>query len=361
MNPYGRFFVVSNAVSAALVLTLVSVVSGPAFAAYKSAGFQAEYAPFAAAAAALGVTIVVWLALTDAVLPFFFRYTPIRRMILGKHYMEGTWVQAEKHSGTPRMAVIEIQPAGKSFHFSGYAVDENLEVQSNVVMEFSKFDWPFMTYKFRNSLADNAEEGREGVGEIHLEANRHAPRSYNGFVQTVNSLGRVKIEGVRLMKGREIRDLRSLEFRADVIDKYWGLFFERGDRKARMKSKGVGSFNSRPAAETPAPVKPAVEAVRPEPTLSNEQFMQAARKSAEQPAVTTKATNIVAENLEEERRVSEKTPEEFGPVVPRRRATDWAKSEEVLEFTDLDDFLEEPEEVKSSEPLKVSGTSILQK
>ncbi len=325
VNPYSRFLVVSNAASAAIVLTLVGFISGPAFNAYSTAGFEAEYAPFVAAGAALVTSIVVWLALTDAILPFFFRYTPIRKLILGKHYMEGTWIQAEKHEGSPRMAVIEIQPAGKSFHFTGYAVDENLEVQSNAVMEFSKFDWPFMTYKFRNSLADTADDGREGVGEIHFEANRHAPRSYNGFVQTVNSLGRTKIEGVRLNKGREIRDLRSLEYRADVIDKYWGLFFERGNRKSRMRNKAVGTFDNTPFVDTAPPAK----------TIVTNEYVQ---QSSFQKSVDTPATK----DVREERRVSQNSSKEHGPVVPRRRVSDWNKSEEKLEFTDLDDFLDEP-------------------
>lgn len=345
VNPYGRFLVVSNAISAALVLTLVSLVSGPAFAAYKAAQFQADFAPFAAAGAALGVTIVVWLALTDAVLPFFFRYTSIRRVILGKHYMEGTWIQAEKHEGAPRMAVIEIQPAGVSFRFSGYAVDENLDVQSNVVMEFSKFDWPFMTYKFRNSLADNADQGREGVGEIHFEANRHAPRSYNGFVQTVNSLGRVKIEGVRLMKGREIKDLRSLEYRAEVIDKYWGLFFERGDRKARMRGKAIGGFNSANTVDI-APQAEARVSAAPAPATAR----------------AAQAPNMFREsNLEQERRVSSEAPDDFGPVVPRRRASDWTKADEVVEFEDLEDLLEDPVENSTGSTMEISGKAILGK
>ncbi|ACT59865.1 hypothetical protein [Hirschia baltica] len=347
MNPYCRFLVVSNAVSAAIVLALVCFVFGPATAAYSVAGFEADYAPFLAAGAALLVTIVVWLALTDAVLPFFFRYTPIRKLVLGKHYMEGTWIQAEKHNGMPRMAVIEIQPAGKSFRFSGYAVDENLEVQSNVIMEFSSFSWPFMTYKFRNSLADTSEEGREGVGELHFEANRHAPRSYNGFVQTVNSLGRVKIEGVRLMKGREIRDLRSLEYRADIIDKYWGLFFERGNRVTRMKRKGVGHFG--------AHTSPVSENVVDPPKFNSKLESSDYIKENEPVAPNVRAdverhvANLASENVEN------------SPIVPRRRASDWSKSDEALEFTDLDDFLDDPDLVKGAGSMELSGSTILRK
>lgn len=340
MNPYGRFNVVSNAVSAAIVLSLASFSALPLIEAYKSVALQSEWAPAAAGGAALAVTIVVWLALTEAVLPFFFRYTPVRRLILGKHYMEGTWIQAEKLGGAPRMAVIEIQPAGASFRFSGYAVDDKLDVLSNVALEFSKFDWPFMTYKFRNTLADTAEDGREGVGEIHFEANRHAPRSYNGFVQTVNKLGRVKIEGVRLTKGKEIRDLRSLERRADVIDRYWGLFFERGDRRSRLERRNgeatkVETRVAPVAVSQPAPAMSAPAPAAAAPVAPRKPAVESPRAPLE-PAGDPNHIFVDAA----ERRDPGSTQDPEATVIPRRRATDWSheESEADLPIAPGDEF-----------------------
>jgi hypothetical protein len=322
-----------------------------------------------AAGAALGATIIVWLSLVTAVLPFFFRYTPIRRLILGKHYMEGTWIQAEKHKDTPRMAVVEIQPAGSSFRFSGYAVDENLEVQANVALEFSKFDWPFMTYKFRNTFAETNDEGREGVGEIHFEANRQAPRTYNGFVQTVSREGRVKIEGVRLTLGKEIRSLRSIERRADVIDKYWGLFFERGTRAQRLKQRtgprfrgdatleaqvGVDAQSQPVSTQAPVHQEVRIDAYEPRPTFKDAEPQTTTIEVAPTTAASTTPDGPA------ERRTSYTTSAKLDAdgILMRRRSSDWDKEqatsgkvESNVDFDVLDDVL------KSDADKKAAGAS----
>jgi len=342
VNPYGRFAVVSNAVSAGVVLSLMGVSAQPVLKVFNSAEIQTQTTSFMAGAAALLVAIVVWLSLSHAILPFFFRYTLIRRLILGRHYMEGTWIQAEKSPDAPRMAIIEIQPKGMSFRFSGYAVDDTLEVQSNVALEFSHFDWPFMTYKFRNTLAETSDDSREGVGEIHFESNRQTPRSYNGFVQIVNRAGRTKIEGVRLRKSREIKELRSLEGRAEVIDHYWGLFFKRGDRSSRqaLRQKGSGVGESEQSRESEPvislnesqadtaderSVKPLAETFAP---LKAELMQETALRQAAEAGTSSE------DGLATERR-TQSVAHVDGPVVPRRRAEDWKSSSNLDMEVDL--------------------------
>ena len=125
------------------------------------------------------------------------------------------------------MAVVDIQPNGKSFIFSGYALNKNLETEANTLIELSKFEWPFMTYKYRNSLSDGSDGHREGIGELQFEMNRESARRYNGFLQYVKAEERVRIEGAKLVKNTEVKQLRTLEGRHDVFEKYWTLFFDR--------------------------------------------------------------------------------------------------------------------------------------
>ncbi len=65
------------------MLALMATVAKPIMSADETANFESALAPIAAIALGLGVVVVAWVALTDAVSPFFFRYTPIRRLILG--------------------------------------------------------------------------------------------------------------------------------------------------------------------------------------------------------------------------------------------------------------------------------------
>lgn len=222
---------------------------------------------------AVMVLVVFWLALTEVIFPVLFRITAVRKAILGKYFIEGTWLQAERGDGEKRMSVIDIQPSGKRFIFSGYTLNEDLEIEANTLIEFSKFEWPFMTYKYRNSLSDGADGLRDGVGEIQLEMNRESARRYNGFFQYVKSSERMKIEGAKLTSNREVKNLRTLEGRQQVFEKYWKLFFQRA-----MKPL-AGSY----------PVR------------------------AEGSSAAT--------------------------VVPRRRATDWARIPEASSKVDIDDLM----------------------
>ncbi len=232
MNPYSRFGLVSNTVSAAAILTVLAVI-GPQVTSTIQASTQAgSPAMWGALGGVVTVMVVFWLAMTEAIFPTLFRLNSVRRMILGKYYFEGTWLQSEKGDAHKRLSVIDIQPDGKGFIFSGYSLNEQLEIESNTLIEFSRLDWPFMTYKYRNSLSDGADGQREGVGEIQFEMNRASARRYNGYAQYVRHQERLRIEGSKLTSNREVKNLRTLEGRQRVFQKYWKLFFNAGVRKS---------------------------------------------------------------------------------------------------------------------------------
>jgi hypothetical protein len=225
MNPYQRFSLISNFVSAALIIAGLALFGSPVMSAVIDTAGGSGPAMWASLGGMLGILVVFWIAMTEAIFPVLFRFDTIRKLILGRYYMEGTWLQAEKGDGVRRMAVIDIQPSGNRFIFTGYALNEDLEIESNTRIEFSRFDWPFMVYKYRNSLSDGGDGLREGVGEIQFEMNRSAALRFNGFLQFVRNQQRLNIEGVKLTKGRDVKRLRSLEGRRAIMEKYWALFF----------------------------------------------------------------------------------------------------------------------------------------
>jgi hypothetical protein len=314
MNPYARFGLVSNTVSAAIVVGTLAL-AGPALFSAISAAASTPALIWASLGAAVTVLVVFWLALTETIFPSLFRLNSVRRMVLGKYYIEGTWLQAEKGDGVARMAVIDIQPSGKSFIFSGYALNQDLEIESNALIEFSKFEWPFMTYKYRNTLSDGADGQREGVGEIQFEMNREAARRYNGYVQHVKNAVRLKIEGTKLRKGSEVRKLRSLEGREEVFGKYWDLFFNRGLRRA---SGTAPAINNTVMTSTPATVAAPVTA-----------------RSDRRARVDAQRAELGAE-LADTR------------IIPRRRASDWRGDEEPSQTA------ASPLQTPASEPIKTA-------
>lgn len=234
-NPYSRFAAVANTVAAVSAAAIIAALTLTLTDAVKAA-LPADGPALMMGLGALIVAMVAfWFAMTEAIIPMFFRITPIRRLVLSKYYIEGTWIQAERSEQGRRIAVIDIQPAGRKFIFSGYAVNDHLEIETNTLIEFSRFDWPFMTYKYRNSLSDGSDGQRDGVGEIQFEMNREAPLGYNGFIQFVKSPARTRIEGAKLTSNKEVRSLRRLEGRQKVFEKYWKLYFMKSASSLRAQ------------------------------------------------------------------------------------------------------------------------------
>lgn len=296
MNPYSRFGLVSNTVSAAAILTVLALV-GPQMLTTLETVFGADAGTMVTAVGGSVVVMVVfWLAMTEAIFPVLFRFNSVRRVVLGKYYFEGTWLQSEKGTDHERLSVIDIQPNGKGFIFSGYSLNKDLEIESNTLIEFSKMEWPFMTYKHRNSLSDGVDGKRDGVGELQFEMNRAASRRYNGFVQFVRSADRVRVEGAKMTSNKEVKSLRSLQGRRKVFSEYWDLFFN--------------SSVATPVAE-------------PEPTIVRDVIIETRKPETPVEDVLGRMEETAARV---ERRKNDHRRSGSDAIVPRRRASDWVRS-----------------------------------
>jgi len=304
MNPYSRFNKVSNLLAAGVIVALVLAFGLPGFERISTMA-NGETGPtlMATIGAGLALLVVGWLALTGTIFPILFRVTSLRRLILGKYYIEGTWLQAERGANERRMSVIDIQPDGYRFIFSGYALNEELEIEANTLIEFSRFEWPFMVYKYRNSLSDGSDGKREGVGEIQLEMNQASARRYNGFLQYVRSSERLKIEGAKLTSQAEVRSLRRLDGRQRVFEKYWKLFFHRA-----MRPSSVYTYPVRDEAYAMATAQREQQATTEQVELQSTEPRRAPQRDRRDPNRRPAAS-------------------EGQTVVPRRRATDWSSSD----------------------------------
>ncbi len=311
MNPYSRFGLVSNTVSAAAILTVLAAI-GPQMLTTIETMFGADAGTMVTAVGgAVVVMVVFWLAMTEAIFPVLFRFNSVRKLILGKYYFEGTWLQSEKGPDHERLSVIDIQPSGKGFIFSGYSLNKDLEIESNTLIEFSKMEWPFMTYKHRNSLSDGMDGQRDGVGELQFEMNRAASRRYNGFVQFVRSADRIRVEGAKMTSNQEVKSLRTLEGRQKVFSKYWSLFF----------NNAVTEIVARPEPVIERDVR--IETRQPEAVVERDVIIET--ETVAEPVKT------VLERMEEtaarvERRKTSSRERRSDGVVPRRRSSDWVKS-----------------------------------
>ena len=296
MTPYSRFRLISNMATAALLAgTLCAawpVGSALLVTALGTAGpvYQASVAGIAAALVLVSLMVSGW------VFPALFSLGAVRKLVLGKHYVEGTWMMAERGpSGSERLTVLHVRPAGEGFGLSGYCLNQESEIESNRMIEYSKLDGPVLTYAYRSLMPDGAGNQSRGLSELMFEMRRGAPKAFSGHGEPVGGR-RFPVEGVKLTKGSERRRLRKLEQRADVAEKYWGLFFGA-----------------------------AAEAVEDFPAVS--------RQDIRRPVIVTAARAEPAATPFVDRRSQDSAPADDGPVITRRRASDW-RSEDTTPTAD---------------------------
>lgn len=280
MTPYSRFRLVSNFLAAAVVaggLCALWPVASDMIAA-ATGGLTIAYWGGVSLAALL--TVCVSLLMTEALFPALFHWSVLRKMVLGRDYIEGTWLQAERGpAGSERLTVLHVRPAGFGYDLSGYSLNQENEIESNRMVAWTKLDGPVLNYAYRMLMPDAGGNQNQFFSELMFEQRRGAPKALAGYGAPAGGTRRFQIEGVKLTKWSERRRLRKLEQRGEVVAKYWDLFF------------GVVAD---------AEASPAIPAVhRPVVVVAD-----------------TPRTPFI------ERRNPDNLPGD-GPVVARRRASDW--------------------------------------
>lgn len=252
MDPYKRFRLISNSLAVALVtlgVGLTTFAGGPAERLAGSLFGAAADGPLASPLTAvlmISLVVLVWLALSQYVLPRLFGFDVIRRLILGRYYFEGTWIKGVRLSDDRKaLAILDIQPLEDGFCASGRFINERGEVTSNFRAEYQELAWPVIKLKHVHNRADQDNGARDGVAELMFEANRERAQRFDGcFIE--GALEGALLEGSRL-DDREARRLRTPGERAAVLSDYWTTFFTNEVHLNRKPSRALTP--SRPAAK----------------------------------------------------------------------------------------------------------------
>ncbi|MDX1294468.1 MAG: hypothetical protein R3265_16750 [Hyphomonas sp.] len=227
MNPYERFRTVSGLLAASLVLAGI-VAFGPVVRhlLFTAAGDNAA-AQWGMLSGATLILLVMWSVLAGVILPGVLKTGMLRRLVLGRAYVEGSWIQAERGGPNgPRIAIVSLKPARNGVLLSSSTLTRMGEIESGLQAEFHQLTWPRLDFKFRETLPSDSGRQAEGFGEIQFDLTGGAPRRYSGCLQLGGTDKRIKTEAIKLTSWKERRQLRSLDGRRDVLSKYWSAFFE---------------------------------------------------------------------------------------------------------------------------------------
>ncbi|MFN7180790.1 hypothetical protein [Hyphomonas sp.] len=292
MTPYSRFRMISNVTTTALLMGAVFAIWPVASGMIAAATGSLTPAYWAATAGAALTAVLVSLTISGAVFPLLFRMGFLRRMVLGQHYLEGLWLQAEHDDENGnRLTLIQIRPQGYGYTFSGQIFDRNLNVMSQSPVEMMRCGPLDISYFYATLPGSDGERSDSGRAYLSFRPFRGRALTYTGYGQSDLMRHSFRIEGVKVRKWKELRRLQKRDMQAEILAAYWERFFN--------------------------------EAVTPEEALPDVPEMADLQEAFEPPAIRRPVIVETHQPAFVDRRSGESEASEDGPVIQRRRASDW--------------------------------------
>jgi hypothetical protein len=173
------------------------------------------------------VPILIWALTVYLLLPMILEKAFFRRRLLGKYYIEGTWIQeADEPGGLRGLSIIHIDPNGESFivygeHFSIGHYQEG-EVGKSFPIECYRFEWPTLHYVYRTNPVLDARDSPDTAGQGFFEF--RAPKGdmateFRGTYFYAGTKGVASVRGRRAMQD-EIDELQRGKLIPKLMEQY---------------------------------------------------------------------------------------------------------------------------------------------
>ncbi|NIS37739.1 hypothetical protein GWN26_01340, partial [Candidatus Saccharibacteria bacterium] len=147
----------------------------------------------------------------------------IRKLILGKDYIEGSWVDLSidhQNKLLRAVALVEIEYQNGSIAFGGQVFGCNGVPVGNFDSSVAGYKNNTLWYVYNREVVFENKEKATGRGELKFTRESHNPTSYYGsFFDTETEL-EISVEGARIQDKKTLKMLRKQEGKAQVVKEY---------------------------------------------------------------------------------------------------------------------------------------------
>ena len=154
----------------------------------------------------------------------------IRRILLGRQFVEGTWLlEIRLHKELIGFAVVRIEAEGISLRWSGTHYDLEGDLIGAVDGKIIDIRWPVIRYVYKSQRGDESTLHREGYGERSFIERDGSPITFTGFFVDYLSGRRSKTIGSKILDKEEKAKLNDPRKFKEYINNYKGHLLEGVD------------------------------------------------------------------------------------------------------------------------------------
>ncbi len=148
----------------------------------------------------------------------FVRSRALRRLLLGRQYVEGVWFDVMHKDGeVVEVGFSRIRYTASALRFSGEDYDLQLEKSSPYRADMIRLEWPTLRYVYSAARPDDESEKVRGYGYLTFDETRSgAPRKYTGKYFPLRHTEGILFYGIRLDEKKEAACLARLDDPARV-------------------------------------------------------------------------------------------------------------------------------------------------
>ncbi len=145
-------------------------------------------------------------------------WSPLRRLVLGWHYVEGTWLDVmRKESAVLAIGITRIQADGQRIRIAGDDFDPNARFTGRYWTEILSIDWPRVRYLYHYHRSDASNPADPGFATIQFDERRGTPVRYKGDFFDRSDGKQIEFEGWRVQDRALLRKLDDPAQRAEAI------------------------------------------------------------------------------------------------------------------------------------------------
>lgn len=145
----------------------------------------------------------------------------LRRFILGKYFVEGTWMDVLRVNGTPTyVGLLRIEYDSGTLSISGRNFNRNGVVESSFNSDIAAFEWPRLLFKYSASRSPEGEHNLEGFAHVRFVGRDGSPLSYDGYYRD-HAGNRAEYSGWKVTEKDKLASLDKPEDLKDQVTSMW--------------------------------------------------------------------------------------------------------------------------------------------
>lgn len=162
-----------------------------------------------------GVEALSWIAINNSAY--------LRKIILGRQFVEGYWVDRLVDTETKEIisiGIVEISYQDGSLFVNGYGYSRSYDPRGSFKTYVSKYESLTLKYGYESTLPFSSDVKVHGHGQYNFVSGNPYPTRFTGYMQDSHFKNKILLEGQKISDKSVLENIDDDDVRADIVSEF---------------------------------------------------------------------------------------------------------------------------------------------